>query len=58
MSVRPLLAIDWGTTNRRVYRIEDGAVTATERDALGVSAVTDFAGELAAIRAITRSAAA
>lgn len=51
MSARPLLAIDWGTTNRRVYRIEDGTVTATERDALGVTAVSDFAGELAAIRA-------
>lgn len=51
MSTRPLLAIDWGTTNRRVYRIEDGTVTATERDALGVTAVSDFAGELAAIRA-------
>ena len=46
-----MLAIDWGTTNRRVYRIEDGAVTATERDALGVTAVGDFAGELEAIRA-------
>lgn len=51
MSARPFLAIDWGTTNRRVYRIEDGAVVATERDALGVTAVSDFAGELAAIRA-------
>jgi 2-dehydro-3-deoxygalactonokinase len=51
MSARSLLAIDWGTTNRRVYRIEDGKVTATERDALGVTAVSDFAGELAAIRA-------
>jgi 2-dehydro-3-deoxygalactonokinase len=51
MSAGPLLAIDWGTTNRRVYRIEDGAVTATERDALGVTSVSDFAGELAAIRA-------
>jgi len=51
MSARPFLAIDWGTTNRRVYRIEDGAVMATERDALGVTAVSDFAGELAAIRA-------
>jgi 2-dehydro-3-deoxygalactonokinase len=51
MSAGPLLAIDWGTTNRRVYRIENGAVTATERDALGVTAVNDFAGELAAIRA-------
>jgi 2-dehydro-3-deoxygalactonokinase len=50
MTTGPLLAIDWGTTNRRVYRIEDGTVTATERDALGVTAVSDFAGELAAIR--------
>lgn len=45
------LAIDWGTTNRRVYRIEDGAVAATERDGLGVTSVTDFAAELAAVRA-------
>ena len=44
------LAIDWGTTNRRIYRIEDGAVAATERDALGVTAVSDFAGELVAVR--------
>jgi 2-dehydro-3-deoxygalactonokinase len=51
MSAGPLLAIDWGTTNRRVYRIEEGAVTATERDALGVTSVSDFGGELAAIRA-------
>lgn len=46
----PFLAIDWGTTNRRVYRIEDGAVAATERDALGVTSVTDFAAEVAAVR--------
>jgi 2-dehydro-3-deoxygalactonokinase len=51
MTMGSLLAIDWGTTNRRVYRIEDGMVAATERDALGVTAVSDFAGELAAIRA-------
>jgi 2-dehydro-3-deoxygalactonokinase len=51
MSAGPLLAIDWGTTNRRVYRIEDNVVTATERDALGVTAVSDFTSELAAIRA-------
>lgn len=51
MTIGSLLAIDWGTTNRRVYRIEDGMVAATERDALGVIAVSDFAGELAAIRA-------
>lgn len=46
----PFLAVDWGTTNRRVYRIEDGAVVRTERDDRGVTAVQDFAGEAAAIR--------
>ena len=25
------LAVDWGTTNRRVFRIEAGRVVATER---------------------------
>jgi 2-dehydro-3-deoxygalactonokinase len=47
----PFLAVDWGTTNRRVYRIEDGAVASTARDERGVTAVEDFAGEAAAIRA-------
>ncbi|WP_447727154.1 2-dehydro-3-deoxygalactonokinase [Sphingomonas koreensis] len=47
----PFLAVDWGTTNRRVYLIEGGAVTRTERDDRGVTAVQDFAGEAAAIRA-------
>ncbi|MGN6818176.1 MAG: 2-dehydro-3-deoxygalactonokinase [Sphingomonas sp.] len=51
MTSGAFLAIDWGTTNRRVYRIEEGMVAATERDALGVTAVGDFAGELVAIRA-------
>lgn len=46
----PFLAVDWGTTNRRVYRIEDGAVAATERDDRGVTAVADFAAEAVAIR--------
>ncbi len=46
----PFLAVDWGTTNRRVYLIDDGAVTRTERDDRGVTAVEDFAGEAAAIR--------
>ena len=45
------LTVDWGTTNRRVYRIENGAVVRTERDDRGVTAVSDFAGEAAAIRA-------
>lgn len=50
----PFLAIDWGTTNRRVFVIgEDGAVEHTERDDRGVVKVgrDGFAGEAAAIRA-------
>lgn len=50
----PFLALDWGTTNRRIYRIgQTGAVEASERDDRGVLAMGsgDFAGELAAIRA-------
>lgn len=46
------LAIDWGTTNRRVYRIEGGKVVATERDDRGVKvlAPTDYAAIIAADR--------
>lgn len=33
------IAIDWGTTNRRVYVIDDGKIVVTERDAVGVVAV-------------------
>jgi len=45
------LAVDWGTTNRRVFLIEGGAVQRTERDDRGVTAVSDFASEAAGIRA-------
>ncbi|WP_423607318.1 2-dehydro-3-deoxygalactonokinase [Sphingomonas sp. MS122] len=45
------LAVDWGTTNRRVYLIDAGEVVRTERDDRGVLAVEDFAGEAADIRA-------
>lgn len=45
------LAIDWGTTNRRVYLIEEGRVVHTERDDAGAMRTTDFAGEMAALRA-------
>jgi 2-dehydro-3-deoxygalactonokinase len=45
------LAIDWGTTNRRVFLIENGRVADTARDGRGVMAVADFAAEAAAIRA-------
>ncbi|MGN6376026.1 MAG: 2-dehydro-3-deoxygalactonokinase [Sphingomonas sp.] len=47
------LAVDWGTTNRRVYALDgDGNVLATERDDRGILAVAKdaFAGEAAAIR--------
>lgn len=47
----PFLAVDWGTTNRRVYLIEAGAVARTERDDRGVTAVEDFAQEANGIRA-------
>ena len=45
------IAVDWGTTNRRVFLIEGGQVTRSERDDRGAAAVTDFVGEVAAIRA-------
>ena len=47
------LAVDWGTSSRRVHRIHDGEVLATERDDRGAAAVAagDFASEAAAIRA-------
>lgn len=47
-----LIAVDWGTTNRRVYVIADGAVEATERDDRGVTAIPagGFPAEVAAIR--------
>lgn len=46
------LAVDWGTTNRRAFRIERGRVVATEQDAHGVTilAKEDFPAEVAAIR--------
>lgn len=50
----PFLAVDWGTTNRRAWRIAaDGAVEAEERDGSGIKSVAPggFAAEAAAIRA-------
>ncbi|SEN10695.1 2-dehydro-3-deoxygalactonokinase [Sphingomonas gellani] len=46
------LAVDWGTTNRRVYLIEDGVVIRSERDDRGVKAVAAgaFPAEVATIR--------
>jgi 2-dehydro-3-deoxygalactonokinase len=33
------IAVDWGTTNRRAYRIEQGSVAASERDDMGILSV-------------------
>lgn len=54
MSEAAFLAVDWGTTNRRVYALDaGGSVLATERDDRGILAVGrgGFAAEAAAIRA-------
>lgn len=47
------LAVDWGTTNRRVFRVEGGAVVATARDTRGVTSLTPdaYPAEIAAMRA-------
>lgn len=49
---RSFLAVDWGTTNRRAYLIEDGRAVRSERDDRGVTAIAPggFAAEVAAIR--------
>lgn len=51
--VDTFLAIDWGTTNRRVYRIVGGEVRDTQRDDRGILSVApgDFPAEVAGIRA-------
>lgn len=50
----PFLAIDWGTSNRRAYRIDAaGGIAAVERDDRGILAMASgaFAAEAAGIRA-------
>jgi 2-dehydro-3-deoxygalactonokinase len=44
------IAVDWGTTNRSIFLIEDGEVVRTERDKHGATAVADFPAEVAATR--------
>ena len=48
----PFIAVDWGTTNRRAYRIEEGRVTASESSGPGAKAMVggDYPGEVAGIR--------
>ena len=46
-----LIAIDWGTTNRRVFALgADGAVRDRVADGLGILAVPDFPAEIAKLR--------
>lgn len=47
------LAVDWGTTNRRAYRVEAGRAAQVLRDARGILAVApeEFARDAAALRA-------
>lgn len=53
MNTSSFIAVDWGTSNRRAYRIEGGAVVASERDGMGVLAVPagGFPMEVAQLRA-------
>ncbi len=54
MAEPAFLAIDWGTTNRRIYAIDaHSTVLASERDNRGVTSVApgDFPAEVAGIRA-------
>ncbi len=52
MTHASFLAVDWGTTNRRVFRVENGKAVATERDDHGVRAIAPgaFEAEAAGIR--------
>ncbi len=45
------VAVDWGSTNRRIFHIVDGVVTARSADDRGLRAVTDFPSEIARLRA-------
>jgi 2-dehydro-3-deoxygalactonokinase len=49
---KTFIAVDWGTTNRRAFLIENGVVVRTERDDRGVSALksSDYPAEVAGIR--------
>lgn len=53
MSAAAFIAVDWGTTNRRAYRVEDGAAVEAICDDRGVVAVprNAFPAEVADLRA-------
>lgn len=52
MNQGAFIAVDWGTTNRRAYRIEGGIVSDTWRDDRGVKAMAGqgYEAEVASIR--------
>lgn len=45
------IAVDWGTTNRRAWRVADSAATPLLHDNRGILACTDFPAEIADLRA-------
>jgi 2-dehydro-3-deoxygalactonokinase len=52
-----LVAVDWGTSNRRVFTLDaDGAILDRRADDKGILNCTDFRGEVAAIREGARGA--
>jgi 2-dehydro-3-deoxygalactonokinase len=52
MTQASLIAVDWGTTNRRVFALDaDGAVLERLADALGILSVPDFPAAIADLRA-------
>lgn len=46
------IAVDWGTTNRRIYRVEKGRLVAATGDRRGATSMRreDYPEEVAAIR--------
>lgn len=50
----PFIAVDWGTTHRRILLIEDGGAVRFERDNRGASSLRpdDYPDEVAGIRAL------
>ena len=48
----PFIAVDWGSTNRRAYRVAAGSAVPAQRDARGILALRpeEFAPEAAALR--------
>ena len=45
------IAVDWGTTNRRIFIVENGVASAVGRDSKGVTSVYDFEDEVVSMRA-------